>query len=259
MDFIAILICLALIRFTQWHNTISCSRLWGERNIRLLQERLQLQDTRLLMAILLLLPWLIVTLIYYSLISRDSGLLLTLCAKSTVLWFSLGSYVLHERHTDVTPTIWFYTLHHRLFAVLIWFVLLGPCGALLYRLTMDLYTLTQETNHPLATQQTLLQRGVALLDWIPVRITLLLYALAGNFGDGIHFLLQHCFARPADNIQVLVAGAQTAFAIPNDADTPLDIEQIMHVTRLVEYAIVILVGVIGIFSCGAWVYALIYG
>ncbi len=63
----------------------------------------------------------------------------------------------------------------RWFGVLFWFVLLGPCGALLYRLTQLLGGMPGQTESPLA------QRAAAILDWAPAHLMALALALASNF------------------------------------------------------------------------------
>ncbi|SEQ14317.1 AmpE protein [Ectothiorhodospira magna] len=65
-----------------------------------------------------------------------------------------------------------------LFAVLFWFVVLGPVGALLYRLA-NLMRAPQGTE-PDGFQQTATQLQ-GLLDWIPARLMVLFYALTGSF------------------------------------------------------------------------------
>lgn len=60
----------------------------------------------------------------------------------------------------------------RMFVVLFWFVVLGPVGALLYRLSM----LYRERS-----PDRFIERGVWLLEWPVVRLMGLTWALAGNF------------------------------------------------------------------------------
>jgi len=67
--------------------------------------------------------------------------------------------------------------HDRLFAVLFWFVLLGPVGALLYR---GLGLLAAE-NQAEPDFRDWAERLRAMLVWIPARLTALGYALAGHF------------------------------------------------------------------------------
>lgn len=62
----------------------------------------------------------------------------------------------------------------RWFGVLFWFVVLGPAGALLYRLTQLLACIPEH-----AGAQT--QRAAAILDWLPAHFMVLALALASNF------------------------------------------------------------------------------
>lgn len=75
--------------------------------------------------------------------------------------------------------------HERLLAVLFWFVVLGPFGAVLYRSTTQLKTLMY-TEHGFDqgyVESVLRLQG--LLDWVPVRITALCHALVGSFADAV--------------------------------------------------------------------------
>ncbi len=72
----------------------------------------------------------------------------------------------------------------RIFAVIFWFLLLGPSGALLYRLATLLPKL-QTANRQLDLFRSSKQL-LAILDWIPARLTALAYALAGSFEDALY-------------------------------------------------------------------------
>ncbi|MBS0556152.1 MAG: cobalamin biosynthesis protein [Proteobacteria bacterium] len=63
----------------------------------------------------------------------------------------------------------------RWFGVLFWFVVLGPCGALLYRLAQLLAAL------PAADDSALARKFAALLDWLPAHLMALALALVSNF------------------------------------------------------------------------------
>jgi AmpE protein len=63
----------------------------------------------------------------------------------------------------------------RWFGVLFWFVVLGPCGALLYRLAQ----LLVGSSTPEAAG--MVRKFAALLDWLPAHLMALALALASNF------------------------------------------------------------------------------
>jgi len=69
-----------------------------------------------------------------------------------------------------------YQSNDRFFAVIFWFVVLGPFGALLYRLTS--HTKTHSTNITLSSAAKRLQ---AILSWAPAHLVAIGYALTGNY------------------------------------------------------------------------------
>jgi AmpE protein len=69
----------------------------------------------------------------------------------------------------------------RVFGAIFWFVLFGPAGALLYRLT-QLLAFTPDYAHALpAAQQALAEKFARALDWAPAHLIALALALASNF------------------------------------------------------------------------------
>lgn len=77
-------------------------------------------------------------------------------------------------HQALTNAI-FIQANQRVFAVVFWFVLLGPVGAVLYR------------SIALSTEQsalaTLSNKLCQLLDWLPARVFTFIFALGGHFMD----------------------------------------------------------------------------
>ncbi|MDX9741042.1 MAG: regulatory signaling modulator protein AmpE [Gammaproteobacteria bacterium] len=75
--------------------------------------------------------------------------------------------------------------HERLLAMLFWFVVLGPVGAVLYRSSAQLKAVMYSAEEfDLGFREAVL-RLQAFLDWIPVRITALCQALVGSFSDAL--------------------------------------------------------------------------
>jgi membrane protein required for beta-lactamase induction len=80
-----------------------------------------------------------------------------------------------QQVVDVMHAI-LYQANDRFFAVIFWFVVLGPFGALLYRLTS--YTKNHSTNLTLSSAAKRLQ---AILAWAPAHLVAMAYALTGNY------------------------------------------------------------------------------
>ena len=77
---------------------------------------------------------------------------------------------------DVTASI-FYHVESQYFSVAIWFVLLGPAGALLYRML-----LWQQQEGRLGTLGRRLHYG---MEWLAFRVSALTYLLAGDMASGM--------------------------------------------------------------------------
>jgi AmpE protein len=69
----------------------------------------------------------------------------------------------------------FVAAHQRIFAVLFWFVILGPVGAILYRMVDSYRTQSVSHLHPIS------KRVVQWMDWISIRFFTFLFALGGHF------------------------------------------------------------------------------
>jgi AmpE protein len=72
----------------------------------------------------------------------------------------------------------FIQANHRVFAVVFWFVLLGPMGAVLYRAVSLSASSVHHDGSPEIAQSALSVENI--LDWVPVRILSFLFALGGH-------------------------------------------------------------------------------
>lgn len=83
--------------------------------------------------------------------------------------------------------------HRNVFGIVVWFVLFsaiglgGAAGALLYRLGQFLHQHWAEKNEAeLAAFGRFSQQAFQVLEWLPVRITALIFAIVGNFEDTMY-------------------------------------------------------------------------
>ena len=74
--------------------------------------------------------------------------------------------------------------NNQVLAVFFWFVVLGPIGALLYRLSDTLLRTAHEDNADDYFQT--VQLLFTILNWIPSHVTSIIYAITGSFVDSIH-------------------------------------------------------------------------
>ncbi|MFN3885224.1 MAG: CobD/CbiB family protein [Rhodocyclaceae bacterium] len=79
--------------------------------------------------------------------------------------------------------------HRHVFAPLFWFLALGPAGAVLYRLALTMAE-SWRSNAPAAEAPApfgvFARRVFGVLDWLPVRITAVTFAIVGDFEDAVY-------------------------------------------------------------------------
>ena len=256
MALITILVCLAIVRFAKLHSSMSFQWLWGKGLVGLLQETFNITSHWIMITGLLLPPLFVVAIVYYGLYAVGGGY--TLFAQfiaGICLWLSLGTYVLQRNdEKTIAAKDFFIEVNQRLFGLLIWFVVFGPCGCLLYRFVNDVTEASEQEDHLLNFCQDKLHQLHDILDWVPVRLSVLLYGLAGDFGGSFTIWSKHCMDGPSKNVTLLVIGAQTALGLPTDEDAQLDVEQITTSALLMERALGMLVVLVVIFTLGAWIF-----
>jgi len=89
----------------------------------------------------------------------------------------------------------------RYFGVIAWFIFLGPLGALFYRLS-HIYRdacLTSEFDEHLP----LMDSVIHWVDWVPARITSLLFLLTGDFVKGFYRIKDYLYDADANNDQLI--------------------------------------------------------
>lgn len=97
----------------------------------------------------------------------------------------------------------FVRAHRRLFGVIFWMVLLpGPSGAVLYRVASEL---TPKGGYG--------KRFFALLDWLPVRLTAIAYAVIGHFENAIFCWRTQSMFWPEGASGILIASGGGALGV----------------------------------------------
>lgn len=101
----------------------------------------------------------------------------------------------------------------RLFAVLFWFFVLGPVGALMYRLVF----LSTQQNDQFA------KRWLWILEWPAVRVLGLSFALTGNFSGCIAHLKESVLCAKRTTIEVLSPMILGALSVSEDLQPDCEI------------------------------------
>jgi cobalamin biosynthesis protein CobD/CbiB len=111
--------------------------------------------------------------------------------------------------------------HRHVFGVLVWFVLLpGPCGAVLYRASSFFSDYWGENrrvglHEPIELGQfgMFSQKLFAIIDWLPLRITAVGFAIVGNFEDAIYCWRTQASRWPGNGIGIVLASGAGALGV----------------------------------------------
>jgi len=108
----------------------------------------------------------------------------------------------------------FVEANNRYFAVIFWFLLLGPVGAAMYRLSSELKRRDDIGGEGLVG---VAAYWLALLDWAPARLAAVAYALTGSFEHALGPLRKHLFSGfrniESDNHETLVGSGSEAIML----------------------------------------------
>ncbi|MDP2751344.1 MAG: regulatory signaling modulator protein AmpE [Rhodocyclaceae bacterium] len=124
----------------------------------------------------------------------------------------------------------FQSSHRHVFAPLFWFSLLGPAGALLYRLAAFFEA---EGANPFA------RRAFVVIDWLPVRLTAIAFAVVGDFEEAVG-----CWRGAADD-HILRAAGMGALGAKEEMDVNLMQRTVGLVWRTLVLALLLL-AIIGV-------------
>jgi len=137
----------------------------------------------------------------------------------------------------------------RYFAVLMYFIILGPAGALLYRLTGTFeFNVRDDENSPFREK---LQQLRTFLDWLPARLTGFLYSLAGDFSGAMDKLKQYLSSADLQNKQLLEETGLGAMGIESDSCSNV-IEENRRALDLVSRSVFVLVVIIAVLTVFGW-------
>jgi len=203
MTFIITLIAWILERFFHWHHLKRWQ--WFSHYEKWLSVYIKTWPPYLQLLISVLPPLIVVGFINVLLAGFLYGILkfifgvfvLLYCLGPENLWVEVYQKIEENQKNEKSPVDHgedfhekfvrsiFIKANDRIFAVMFWFVLLGPIGAVLYRL-IDIFSVREEYQLlPIAKQ------SKQVLNWIPIRIFTFFFALGGHFTDVIAIWKKH--------------------------------------------------------------------
>ena len=145
--------------------------------------------------------------------------------------------------------------NERFLGVIFWFVVLGPTGALLYRLACQLNSDFAGNDAVFAVA---VRRLHHILEWVPARLTALGYALSGSFVDAMHYWRHDAAKWQEDGRGILVASGFGALRYQpvEDDDSPVDIDEensyIREALAMVRRAVLVWLAVLALLTLAGW-------
>jgi len=104
--------------------------------------------------------------------------------------------------------------HRHVFAPLLWFAVLGPAGALFYRLAHSLDEFWGDRSElEFGEFGQFAHQAFALIDWVPLRVTAAAFAVVGDFEDAVHCWRTQADRWPDGGSGILLASGAGALGV----------------------------------------------
>jgi AmpE protein len=148
----------------------------------------------------------------------------------------------------------FWNASQSLFSVLFWFMLFGIFGALFYRGTVMLKHAAKEKNSPFADQYGAAEQIQNILDWIPVRIFTLFFALVGHFSAAFSFWLEHVLSGLDKNRQFISEGGVIALGTVKAEKETQHADEYHSALALIDRSLILFLAIVALSTLGSWIY-----
>ena len=104
--------------------------------------------------------------------------------------------------------------HRHVFAPLLWFAVLGPAGALFYRLSHSLDEIWgRRSEIEFGQFGQFAHQAFALIDWIPLRVTAAAFAVVGDFEGAVHCWRTQAVRWPEAGSGILLSSGAGALGV----------------------------------------------
>jgi AmpE protein len=138
------------------------------------------------------------------------------------------------------------------FSVIFWFIILGPFGAILYRLVAEITFLASKPDSELGGLASVGHLLEDILEWLPARLVGLSYVIAGNFVHGFQNWLRNAKGGLSSNQSLLIESGMGAMDFSDDK--ALDVEDARQVVQLIDRSFIVWLVMLAIFTLGFWMY-----
>lgn len=243
MRFLIMIICLLSERYIP-HTLQKTRKLWLEQYIDFLRKIIPeniVNASRLTIYFSTLFSLLIVCGLMGFLKNSTILFPINFVFEFVVFYLCLGEHNLFFMNTNSNEHLsikdYIYAINQEVMAIILWFFLLGPSGAILYRVTLEFAKINSFDKLTVSLCQ--------LLDWLPTRISAMLFLLVGQFHPGFKTYIKQFNSKPENNHQFLVTIAEQALH-----ESTLDNIQISKLENLFCHACLLLLFMMAVFMIG---------
>lgn len=199
-------------------------------------------------------------LIYFAVISTLGlalGIVFTFFWHLSVLWYYLEAKPLTPENAAGIPLNELFMNHYySIFAVLFWYVVLGPLGVIFYGESHRLEThLKQEQKNDIYFSEDFLQQLIfarSLMNWVPVRLLGLTYALVGQFRPAFMFWRSRFVGLQSEPFLVVDYGMLALNWDPNLVLSSSE-QQLTEIKGLTNRALIVWLVVVAVFTLGRFI------
>lgn len=141
--------------------------------------------------------------------------------------------------------VWLNYQHYA--AIVIWFVVFGPAGAVFYTLARGMNERLEEQQHP---GRNISSGAMTILDWLPVRITALGFLMVGHFSRALPVWMGY-LPDPSTPAKTVLADVSRAAedVEPDENDCT---EEPCTLVRLAKRNVMLMVAVISVLTLSGW-------
>lgn len=248
MSIIIIIICIVLQRLLAF-DYYSYQLKWLEAYFRWLLNTVDYltEGHALASVLILLMPVVIAFVLFYSLIYHFLGVFVYAIFNFILVWLCIDCRDLIKKpYPNLRTADFFVITYERLFAVIFWFVVFGPAGLILYTAVISLRNLLSAESHLNLLFYVL--KIKAVLDWVPIRLMGLSYAIVGHFSSVSKLWSEQWQSRLSDDAGLVTEYGSAALGVHKSALNNLQLE----VVQIINRALVFWLMVIGILTLVFW-------
>jgi len=140
------------------------------------------------------------------------------------------------------------------FAVIFWFIVLGPFGAVLYRVSSFLSNVASKEGSEYASFKESAMMLMDVLNWVPVRIFGLCAALVGNFSKSFTYWFEHVIDGLKESRDLVKNYGLIALDASTDNPAGAGLEENKAALGMLDRSLIVFLAVVVLFTLGAWIY-----